>query len=179
MGYRMLGDYYFSNGELDKATAEYESLYSDHPKDLQVKKNFIQLLILKNRLDEARKLNEEILKTSPNDTEGLIYRGQIHIRDKHPNDAVHDLQSALKNDPDNGAAHYQLGVAFDALGNLGQAESEWRDAVRLRPDLAEGYRALAVIALRKGQWDSLEQSAARMIALQPNVAEGYAMRAVS
>ncbi len=40
-------------GDLDKAIAEYASLYSDHPKDVQVAKNYVQLLILKNRLDEA------------------------------------------------------------------------------------------------------------------------------
>ena len=48
-GYRMLGDFYFASGDLDKATAEYASLYKDHPKDLQVKKNYVQLLILKNQ----------------------------------------------------------------------------------------------------------------------------------
>ena len=55
-GYTMLGDYYFATGDLDKAMAEYASLYHDHPKDMQVKKNYIQILILKNQLDEAAKL---------------------------------------------------------------------------------------------------------------------------
>ena len=36
-GYRMLGDYYAAT-DVDKATAEFGSLYNDHPKDLQVKK---------------------------------------------------------------------------------------------------------------------------------------------
>ena len=62
VGYRMLGDFYFANNQLDKATDEYAALYQDHPKDLVVKKNYIQLLILKDRLDEARKLNDEILE---------------------------------------------------------------------------------------------------------------------
>ncbi len=44
-GYRMLGDFYFpATGDLDKATAEYAVLYHDHPKDVQVQKNYIQLL---------------------------------------------------------------------------------------------------------------------------------------
>ena len=41
--------------DFDKATAEFGSLHSDHPKDIRVKKNYIQLLILKNRFDEAGK----------------------------------------------------------------------------------------------------------------------------
>ena len=55
-GYRMLGDYYFANGDLDKADVEYASLYHDHPRDVQVKKNYIQILILKN-LDSTKPRN--------------------------------------------------------------------------------------------------------------------------
>ncbi|MGA8762418.1 MAG: tetratricopeptide repeat protein, partial [Candidatus Sulfotelmatobacter sp.] len=32
-GYRMLGDFYYASNDLEKATAEYGSLYHDHPKD--------------------------------------------------------------------------------------------------------------------------------------------------
>ncbi len=37
-------------------------LYHQHPKDLQVKKNYTELLILTNQLQQARELDEEILK---------------------------------------------------------------------------------------------------------------------
>jgi tetratricopeptide (TPR) repeat protein len=178
-GYRMLGDFYFADGDLDKATSEYGSLFSDHPKDLVVKKNYIQLLILKNRADEARKLNDEILKSNSEDTEALIYRGEIQLHDGHTNDAIQTLQSAIKNDPDNGVAHYQLGLAFDQLGNLERSESEWREAVRLRPTLVEGQRALAAVALRKGDMSALEQTATELIVLQPGLPDGYSLRAVS
>jgi len=178
-GYRMLGDFYFAIGDLDKATAEYGSIYQSHSHDLQAKKNYIQLLILKNRLDEARKLNDEILKTNATDTEALIYRGQIQIRDAHPNEASNTLQNALKNDPDNGVAHYHLGIAFNQLGDLARAEDEWRNAVRSRPDLVEAQRALAGVALRKGDMSALEQVANQIISNQPASPDGYALRAVS
>ena len=179
VGYRMLGDFYFATGDLDKATAEYGSLYQSHPKDVQVKKNYIQLLILKSRLDEARKLNDEILKGNANDAEALVYRGQIQIRDGHAREATETLQTAVKNDPDNGVAHYHLGIAFDLLGNLERAESEWREAVRLRPDLTEAQRALAAVALRKNDMAALEQTASQIISLQPASPDGYALRSVS
>src|SRR5205085_3694532 len=175
-GYRMLGDYYFANGDLDKAVAEYESLYRAHPKNLQTKKNYIQLLILKNRLEEARKLDDEILKTSPQDVDALVFRGQVKMRDGHVDEAVNALQSALKSDPDNGVAHYHLGLALDQQGNLARAESEWRDAVRLKPDLMEAQRALAAVSVRKNDWESLNQIASTIITAQPRMADGYAMR---
>ena len=179
VGYRMLGDFYFATGDLDKAVTEYGSINSEHPKDLQAKKNYIQLLILKNRLDEARKLNDEILKANPQDNEALIYRGQIQIRDGHVQDAINSLQAALKADPDNGVAHYHLGLAYDQQGNLSRAESEWRDAVRLKPDLMEAQRALAAVSIRKADWDALDQIATAIIQAQPTSPDGYGLRTVA
>ncbi|PYX92767.1 MAG: hypothetical protein DMG71_17105, partial [Acidobacteria bacterium] len=105
VGYRMLGDFYFATGDVDKAVAEYDSLYKEHPKDIQLKKNYVQLLILKKRFPEAGKLDEEVLKSNPSDTEALIFKGQIQLHNGKAQDAVDALQAALKNDPDNAIAH--------------------------------------------------------------------------
>jgi tetratricopeptide (TPR) repeat protein len=178
-GYRMLGDFYFATGDLDKATAEYAVLYHDHAKDMQVQKNYVQLLILKNRLEEASKLNDAILAANANDNEALIYRAQIQIRGGHASDAAQTLENALKNEPDNGVAHYHLGLALDQLGDPERALDEWRTAVRLRPDLIEAQRALTTAAMRQGDMATLEQTATQIINLQPASPDGYAMRALS
>ena len=178
-GYRMPGDYFFAIGDIDRATAEYSSLYNSHPQDILVKKNYIQLLILKNQIDEASKLDDEILKNNATDPEALVYRGQILIRQGKSNDAVAALQTAIKSDPNNGVAHYQLGLAYNQQGNLLQAESEWREAVRVRPDLVDGYRALAGVSLRRGDMSSLEQSANQIVNFQPGAPDGYLLRAGS
>jgi tetratricopeptide (TPR) repeat protein len=175
-GYRMLGDFYYASGDLDKATAEYSSLYGDHPKDIQVKKNYVQLLILKSRLEEASKLNNEILKANPHDLEGLVYRGQIQLRQNDAGGAVDSLQQALKEDPGSAVAHYQLGLAFDTQHNEARAESEWRESVRLRPDLMEAQRALAGLELRRGDLDALMQTAQQIIGGAPYAPDGYLMR---
>src|SRR5271166_266555 len=129
--YRMLGDFYWATGDLDKAMAEYASLYNEHPKDIVAKKNYVQILILKNQLDEATRLNDEMMKANPRDVEALVFRGQIQMRRNDVNGAVESLQAALKNDPNNSVAHYQLGGAFNLQHNDARAESEWREAVRL------------------------------------------------
>ncbi|MGD0163805.1 MAG: tetratricopeptide repeat protein [Candidatus Sulfotelmatobacter sp.] len=178
-GYRMLGDFYFASGDIDKATTEYASLYSAHPRDAQVKKNFVQLLILKNRLEEATKLNNEILKSNPREADALVYRGQIQIRQNDASGAVDSLQQAIKNDPGNAVAHYQLGIAFDMQHNDARAESEWRESVRLRPDLTDAQRALAALAVRHGDLDALTQTAQQIIANAPYAPDGYLMRALA
>lgn len=179
VGYRMLGDLYFASGDIEKAIAEYSGLYREHPKDPLVTKNYVQLLILSNRLEEARRLNDEELQARPGDVNALIERGQIQIAVGHPGDAVETLQAALKSDPDNGLALFHLGTAFDHENNAQEAERAWQDAVRHRPDLVEAQRALAVVALRKGNMADLEQRADELVVLRPTSPEGYAMRAFS
>src|SRR5581483_4467654 len=164
---------------LDKAVDEYASVYHDHPKDLQVKKNYIQLLIVKNRLDDATRLNGEILKASPSDGEALLYKAQILNRQGQPDQAANVLQTVIKNDPDNATAHYHLGAALDQMGNPVRAESEWRDAVRLRPDLVDAQRALANIAMRRGDMVQLADIATQIVNAQPTAPDGYLLRAIS
>jgi tetratricopeptide (TPR) repeat protein len=178
-GYRMLGDFYFATGDIDKAITEYGSLYSDHPKDPLVKRNYIQLLILKNRLDEANKLNDEVLKANSHDVDALVYKGQIQMRQNNAAGAIDSLQTALRNDSDNAVAHYQLGIAFDLQHNEARAESEWREAVRLRPDLTDAQRALASLEMRHGDIDALIQTAQQIISAQPNSADGYLLKGMA
>src|SRR2546423_112282 len=175
----MLGDFYFASGDLDKATSEYSSLYSEHPRDLQVKKNYIQLLILKNRLDEAAKLNNDLLKTNAHDVEALVYRAQIQLRQNDAAGAVDSLQAALRDDADNAVAHYQLGIAFKMQHNEARAESEWREAVRLRPDLTDAQRALATVELQRGELDALMQTAQQIMTAQPYSPDGFLLRALA
>ncbi len=179
-GYRMLGNFYYGNNQYDKAATEYASLYQDHPKDLVVKKNYIQLLILLDRIDEARKLNEEVVKAKPDDSDAQVYRAEIDIRSGKASDAVPILQAVLKTDSENsGVAHYQLGLAYDQLGDSNKAEREWRIAVQQRPDLVEAHRALAGVAIHRGDASGLAQEADQIIAIQPAAPDGYLLRGVA
>lgn len=178
-GYRLLGDFYLGTGDLEKATTEYRSLYENHPKDLQVKKNYADLLLHTNRFDDARKIDAEILKADPNDSDGLIYRGQLQLRDGDANGAITLFQTVLKNDPKNALAHYHLGVAFQKSGNLESAESELRDAIELRPDLVDAQRELAILSMRRGDMTTLNRTSSQIINLLPSSPDGYALRAVS
>lgn len=178
-GYRMLGDFYFATGDLEKATAEYASLVHDHPADWQVKKNYTQLLVLTNHLDEANKVDSDILKAYPNDSDALVFRGQIQLRQGNPSGAVTTLETVIANDPSNAPAHYHVGVAFDQLGQTEQARLAWQQALKLNPNLTDAIRALAALALHQNDMRALAEQATQLIQVQPGSPEGYAMRAFS
>jgi len=122
-GYRLLGDFYFAQGELDKASEEFASLYRQYPKDMRLERDYIQILILRNQLDAASKLNDQILKVNSKDVDSLVLRGQILFRQGKANDSIGVLETALRTEPDNAVAQYHLGVAFAQVGNLSRAET--------------------------------------------------------
>ena len=175
-GYRMLGDYYYAVGDLDKAVAEFASLHEEHPKDIRAKKNYVQLLILKNRLQEATQLNNEILKSNPHDVDGLICKGQIQIAQGDPAGAVESLQGALRNDPDNATAHYHMGIAYSQQGDAQRAESEWRAAVHVDPNLIQAQKALATLELGRGENQAALDTAQQIVTAQPYSGDGYLLR---
>lgn len=175
--YGLLAEFYANTGDLDKALDEYSSLYHEHPKDMQVKKNYIRMLIVKKRVDEAGKLNNEILKGHPNDVDALIYKGQIQLDKKDWAGAVESLQAAIHNQPDNAFGHYQLGLAYIQQGDIGRAESEWRDAVRLKPSLVEAQLLLGDLEFSRGENDAVLDTARQIVATRPDLAEGYILKA--
>jgi tetratricopeptide (TPR) repeat protein len=154
--YRMLGDTYLARGDIAKAIAEFGALAAKYPNDLQVRRTYIQLLIMNNRLDEAEKLTADVLKKSSQDAEALVLKGQIQVKQKKTDEAITTLQSAIKLSPENALAHYQLGLAYGDKGNTQQAEGEWREAVRLRPGLTEAWIALGSSAAQRSDWRNLE-----------------------
>ena len=176
-GYRMLGDFYLGQGEPDKAAAEFASLHAEHPKDTAVTKTYIEILVLQNHLDEAATLNDVILKGSAKDTDSLIIRGDILTRQGKAVDAVPILEAAAKAAPDNPLAHYHLGLAYAEVENFGQAQSEWLQAAKLRPGMAEPERALATFAMRKGNIDLLTDASEQLIKIEPHSPEGYIFHA--
>jgi tetratricopeptide (TPR) repeat protein len=178
-GYRMLGDYYLSRGESTEALKEFAALVAEHRNDFEVRKTYIQLLILNHRIEEAAQLNEEILRKSPRDTEARIFTGEIELQQRKLDQAIQTLQEALKNAPENAIGHYQLGVALGEKGNLNQAENEWRQAVRLRPTLSEAWRALGASAMRRGDWRALEPIGDQLKRIAPRFAEGYLFHATA
>ena len=177
--YRMLGDFYFATDDLDKAAAEYGSLFNDHPKDPLVRKNYVQILILKNRLDEAAKLNNEILKSNPHDSEALVFKGQIQLRQNDTAGAINSLQTAISNDDGNAIAHYQLGLAYNQQHDETRAEQEWRRAVAVRPDLTDAQGYLALIEKQRGDATALGDTAQQIINYQPASPDGYILKAIS
>jgi tetratricopeptide (TPR) repeat protein len=177
--YKMLGYFYLARGENAKALAEFTSLCAEHPGDLEVCEERVQLLILNHQIENAVKLNKQILKDHPQDSGALILSAQLDMQFKRYDSAMASLQQALRSSPADSNAHYYLGVVYEQRSELQKAETEWEKAVQLRPRLIQAWKALAVIAAQRGDWNRVEMISNRIKALAPRAADGYLFHAAA
>lgn len=77
--------------------------------------------------------------------------GFVRLRQKETAEAVSWLRRALKKDPQLAAAHYYLGAALEAQGDLNGAEREYRDADEIARDDPRPLSALCEMRVRSGR----------------------------
>ena len=73
----------------------------------------------------------------------------------------------------NAEAHFKLAFKLKELGKLKEAESNYRQAVALRPDLAEAHNNLGHLLQELNRWDEAEQIIRQAIALRPEYADAH------
>jgi VWFA-related protein len=104
------------------------------------------------------------------DANALLARGAALIESK-PAEAVKLLQQALRLDPELPTLHYQLGLAFHAIGDEADAGAELREAVGHTPDSADAHNYLGIVLFQMGDAKAaLEEfrAAAKLAPEDPN-----------
>ena len=85
-----------------------------------------------------------------------IERGKAFLETGDTTSAIQQFQAALKQNPSNAEAHYQLGLVYEGLGDTTQAVNAFRNATRLAPKRTE-----VTLALGRVYWHSGNRSVAR------------------
>ena len=85
-----------------------------------------------------------------------IERGKAFLETGDTTSAIQQFQLALKQNPSNAEAHYQLGLVYEGLGDTTQAVDAFRNAARLAPKRPE-----IPLALGRVYWHSGNRSLAR------------------
>jgi TonB family protein len=87
----------------------------------------------------------------------------------HPREAEPEYRAAVDADPTSGFAHLVLGDILERLGQRDPAIDEFREAVRLQPDMAEAHFALAnALDLKKGDRQEAFAEFDRALTLAPD-----------
>ena len=122
----------------------------------------------KGLLTEANSLFAEILQQQPQHFDALHLQGVIAAQRKDYPLAVEKMLLALQLNPDNAAAHYNLGNTLKEQAQLDAALRHFDRAIQLKPDYAEAYCNRANTLKDLQQPDAALINYQQAIALKPD-----------
>jgi tetratricopeptide (TPR) repeat protein len=158
-----IGDYYVQRHDLDKALAEYQRGLSISSSNLDIEKRVEELYLTSNRTDEASKLDEKLMKQAPKDVFVGVNHGRLLLAQGKQQEALIALQKALKDAPNSAQAHYYLGVAYWQTESLGQASSEFQEALKVSPGFPLALQSLARLNLAQNHLSEAQVYAQELV----------------
>ncbi len=146
-----LGWTLFQQGRSEEAVAEYQRALATDPKLVKSHNNMALALVDLGRLEEAASHTRRRSQLEP---KAEIYSdlGFTKARMGRTEEARADYQKALELDPNCASAHLNLAVTYVQAGQLGEAESHYREALRAKPS-AETHNGLGYVLARQGRTD--------------------------
>ena len=129
-----LAEFYMASRNPDAAIKEYKRGLEIDPKSERLQLALIETYMMTGHIDEARKMDEQILKDKPNDVAGRLIRGRLEAFKGDYQAAVVTLRGVVKDAPENPQAHYFLGQALMRTGDVSEqrANSRKRSNVGIR-----------------------------------------------
>ena len=88
-----------------------------------------------------------------------------------PKQAIQFLQEALALTPEDETLHFNLGHAFVSVGNLTNAEHEYKEALHLLPDYPEAHNNYGNLLVRLGRLSEAEEQLTEAVEQMPESAD--------
>jgi len=176
-GVRVLADYYMASGQRQKAQVEFANLVAKYPKNLDLQKAYLRVLIQMKNYATAQGIAKQLMQEEPKDPEIVALNGIVILSKGNADGAINALQDGVKNFPRDEFIQYWLGMAALAKGDMALAQRSFQQVVTLRPTSTGALDQLAQIAERQGDISLLSDVASKSIAALPNFAGGYVWRA--
>ena len=100
-------------------------------------------LQLAGRLSEAEKIYGRVLELNPNSHDAMHLLGLVKAESDQDEAGARLIEAAIKLRPEVAAFRHNIAGVYRRIGKLKEAETEFREAIRLKPDYAEAYQGLA------------------------------------
>jgi serine/threonine-protein kinase len=138
----------------------------------------VVLLIALGKLLERQRLEEAIgyyrAVRSQRRSLGIVL-SQALVRAGRAKQGEEVLRELARQQPDNPAMHFYLGVNLSGQRKHGEAEAAYRKAIALQPDFPEAYSNLGAALNEQRKHGEAEAASRKAIALQPDVAQAYSI----
>ncbi len=100
-------------------------------------------LQLSGKFQEAANIYLTILQDDPEQPDALHLLGLIRMEQENDQEAVKLMEKALGLFPSASHFHHNISGLYRRMGRLEEAETRFREAIRLKPDYGEAYQGLA------------------------------------
>ena len=107
-----------------RAEEEYQAAVRLNPYDESSWRQLGEIMVAKSNFKAAQENYERALALQPKDSDARTGLAIVMISLNRPNDAISLLESALKDDPTNIAAHFRLSTLYRRAGRTVDAEHE-------------------------------------------------------
>ncbi len=89
-------------------------------------------------------------------------------REKFAEEQIEVTSKIIELNPDDAAAHYNLGVLLNDLKRYDEAEKEYREAIRVDPEYAAAHSSLGDLLNNRGRYDEAEKEYKDAIRADPD-----------
>jgi tetratricopeptide (TPR) repeat protein len=137
-----LGVAYASQGQMDRAIAEYQTVLRLNPDYAMAHYNLGLAYASLSQMDSVIVEFQTVLRLKPDFAMAHYNLGLAYAFLGQMDTAITEFQTALRLSPDYVEAHNYLGLAYASLGQMGTAITELQTALRLNPDYVEAHNNL-------------------------------------
>lgn len=147
-----LGGYYEQNQNPEEAARVYQGIIDDdgvQANGLEARNKMALLSIKADEQEKAKEYVDEVLSLDKGNENALLLRSGFRISDRQYDDAVIDLRTVLRDNPNSIKAHALMGGAYLAMGSTELALESYYKAFEFNPALPAVANQLASIFVRQ------------------------------
>ena len=177
--FEIAGNFYVGLGRADEAIRQYEKGAVAFPSDkIKYQNRIAGVLMFGRRWDEARRVNDAILKERPKDVDALVRRAELQFQAGDIKGSIAQLEAALRLNPNNALARYDLGHALLANKQPERARYEFSEAIRWAPSNISARLELAQVQIDSGEFGKAVAGAEEALAYRPGDHTAHLIRAM-
>ena len=164
-----------TQGNLDDAEKLYKEVLSYDEEFLNAKYNLAKIYLDKNNYTDSIALLQSLalsmsveLQKSPQDltfTKSAL--ANAYSLNGNFNEALKSYKDILNNKPDSYESFYGIGLVYEKMKDLKQAETNFKKAADLKPDFPDAYYHLGVLNLINGRKKDSQMYFKKVIELAP------------
>lgn len=121
----------------------YEMVIAKNPNSYKLYNNIGDIYFNEGKYDDAERAYKKVLEHDNNDFNALAFSGEINFKKQNFEEALKYFLVSHKIKPDNLELNYHMGICYGYLNQLNKAESHFKHALSLNPNLADVSLELA------------------------------------